>query len=170
MTRARRRLVLALQAGAILTLACQAHARPWLLWNATASAPVGLYAVQPEARPRVGELLVVSPGPALAGWMVERGYIGRNVPLVKRVAAVAGAQVCRVGGEVSIDGRPAAMALSRDHLERPLPGWSGCRTLEPTQIFLLNAAPASLDGRYFGPTSAAAVVGRAVPVWLQRGR
>ena len=163
-------LVLGLQTSAILALACQEQARPWLLWNATASAPVGLYAVQPDPRPRVGDLVVVRPVPALARWMVERRYIGRDVPLVKRVAAVPGARVCRSGPQISVAGEAAATALSQDHLGRGLPVWSGCRTLGPGQLFLLNVAPASLDGRYFGPTSTAAVVGRAVPLWLQRKR
>ena len=170
MTKARRLLVIGLQASAILALACQEHARPWLLWNATASAPIGLYAVQPDPRPKVGELVVVRPDPALARWMVERRYIGRDVPLVKRVAAVSGARVCRSSVEISIDGRAAATALSRDHLGRALPVWSGCRALRASQLFLLNAASASLDGRYFGRTPITSVVGRAVPLWLQGTR
>ena len=170
MTKARRLLVIGLQASAILALACQEHARPWLLWNATASAPIGLYAVQPEPRPKVGDLLVVRPDPAFARWMVERRYIGRDVPLVKRVAAVAGACVCRSGVQISIDDQAAATALTRDHLGRGLPIWSGCRALGAGQLFLLNAAPASLDGRYFGPTPITAAIGRAIPLWLQVGR
>ena len=111
MTRTRRAPVLALQAGAILALVGQTHARPVLVWNATASAPVGLYSVQPDAHPRPGELVVVHADPVLAAWMVNRGYIGRGVPLVKRVAATAGARVCRAGVPVRIDGRAAAPAL-----------------------------------------------------------
>ena len=170
MTKARQLLVLGLQASAILGLAGAAYAHPWLLWNATASAPIGLYAVQPVTRPKVGELVVVRPDPALARWMVERRYIGRDVPLVKRVAAVSGARVCRSSVEISIDGRAAATALSRDHLGRALPVWSGCRALGPGELFLLNAAHTSLDGRYFGPTLTTAVVGHAVPLWLQGTR
>ena len=170
MTKARRLLVLGLQAGAVLALACRQQARPWLLWNATASAPIGLYAVQPDPRPKVGDLLVIRPDPALARWMVERRYIGHDVPLVKGAAAATGACVCRFGMAVTIDDQAAATALSSDHLGRALPVWSGCRALGPGQIFLLNAAPASLDGRYFGPTPVTAVVGRAVPLWLQARR
>ena len=170
MTRPRRLLVLGLQASAMLALAGVAYVHPRLLWNATASAPVGLYAVQPDARPKVGDLVVVRPDPALARWMVERRYIGRDVPLVKRVAADKGARVCRSGAAVSIDGRAVGAALSRDHLGRALPVWSGCRALAAGQLFLLNAAPASRDGRYFGPTPTTAVVGRAVPLWLQARR
>lgn len=170
MKKARRRFVLGLQASAILALAGATYVHPRLLWNATASAPIGLYSVQPNPRPKVGELVVVRPDPALAGWMVERRYIGRDVPLVKRVAAVSGARVCRASVEISIDGRAAATALSRDHLGRGLPVWSGCHALRAGQLFLLNAAPTSLDGRYFGPTPITSVVGRAVPLWLQGTR
>ena len=170
MTKARRLLVIGLQASAILVLVGVTDVQPRLLWNATASAPIGLYAVQPVARPKVGDLVVVRPDPALARWMVQRGYIGRDVPLVKRVAAVTGARFCRSGVHVTIDDQAAATALMRDHLGRGLPVWSGCRALGASQLFLLNAAPASLDGRYFGPTPTTTVVGRAVPLWLQRRR
>ena len=167
MTRPRRLLVLGLEASAIVALVGAADMQPRLLWNATASAPIGLYAVQRDPRPKVGELVVVRPDPTLARWMVERRYIGRDVPLVKRVAAVAGACVCRSGVQISIDEQAAATALTRDHLGRGLPIWSGCRALGAGQLFLLNAAPASLDGRYFGPTPITAAIGRAVPLWLQ---
>ena len=167
MTRPHRLLVLGIQASSILALVGAVYVQPRLLWNATASAPLGLYALQLDPRPEVGDLVVVRPNPALARWMVERRYIGRDVPLVKRVAAVAGACVCRSGVQISIDGRAAAPALTRDHLGRGLPVWSGCHALRAGELFLLNAAPTSLDGRYFGPTPIIAVVGRAVPLWLQ---
>ena len=170
MTRPRRLLVLGLQASAIVALLGAAYVRPRLLWNATASAPIGLYAVQPDRHPKVGDLLVVRPNPALARWMIERRYIGPDVPLVKRVAAIPGARVCRSGVDVSIDGRAVATASKQDHLGRALPVWSGCHALGAGELFLLNAASASLDGRYFGPTPTTAVVGRAVPLWLQARR
>ena len=159
-----------LMAVALIVLAGVRPTRPLLLWNATASAPIGLYAVRLDRRPSVGELVVVRPDPALARWMVARRYIGYGVPLVKRVAAADGARVCRSGVRISIDGRPAAMALVRDRLGRPLPAWRGCRQLQAGQLFLLNTVPTSLDGRYFGPSASSAVVGRAVPLWLQRRR
>ena len=168
--RSRRLLVLGLQASAIVALVGAADVHPRLLWNATASTPIGLYAVQPDPHPKVGDLVVVRPSPALARWMVERRYIGRDVPLVKLVAADRGARVCRSGAAVSIDGRAVGAALSRDHLGRALPVWSGCRALATGELFFLNAAPTSLDGRYFGPTPTTAVVGRAVPLWLQARR
>ncbi|MBV8103395.1 MAG: S26 family signal peptidase [Hyphomicrobiales bacterium] len=33
------------------------------------------------------------------------------------------------------------------------------------EVFLMNAAADSLDGRYFGPLPAASIIGRAAPLW-----
>ena len=170
MTVARRARLIGVQLCAVMSLSRDARARPLLLWNATASAPIGLYLVRSDPSPTVGDLIVVRPDLALSEWMVARRYIGQGVPLVKRVAAADGAEVCRLGARVTIDQRLSALALDRDRLGRPLPNWRGCYRLKVGQVFLLNAAPTSLDGRYFGPTSVTAVIGRASPVWLRSGR
>ncbi len=170
MTASRRARLIGVQLCAVMALTRDAHARPLLLWNATASAPIGLYLVRPDPSPAVDDLLVVRPDPALSRWMAARRYIGVGVPLVKHVAASVGALVCRSGARITIDQRVSAVALDRDHLGRPLPNWRGCHQLKVGQVFLLNAAPTSLDGRYFGPTSVPAVIGRARPLWLKVGR
>src|SRR3546814_15964061 len=55
---------------------------------------------------------------------------------------------------------------SSDLLGRPLPRWSGCHTLGPSEVFLMNpTVPDSLDGRYFGPLPTTALVARAEPLW-----
>jgi len=49
---------------------------------------------------------------------------------------------------------------------RPLPVWQGCRIIGEDEIFVMNwQSEDSLDGRYFGPLPASAVIGRVVPVW-----
>lgn len=138
---------------------------PRVVWNASASAPLGLYRIQPDRDPPLGALVAVAPPERLGRWMAERGYLGNEMPLLKHVAAGAGQRVCRIGGVVSVDARPVAVALTRDRLGRPLPVWQGCRTLAAGELLLLNPAhPNSLDGRYFGPLSASAVLGRALPI------
>ena len=138
---------------------------PRIIWNASASVPIGLYRVTPESDPPVGALVAITRPERLARWMVERGYIGENVPLLKHVVGKSGARVCRIGDAVSVDGRPLATALASDRLGRPLPIWQGCRTLRGGELFLLNPAhPDSLDGRYFGPLPADAVLGRVHPI------
>ena len=138
---------------------------PRVIWNASASAPLGLYRIQPERDPPRGALVAVAPPERLSRWMAERGYLGKNVPLLKHVAAKAGQRICRIGGVVSVDARPIAVALTRDRLRRPLPVWRGCRTLAAGELLLLNPDHAdSLDGRYFGPLPASTVLGRATPI------
>lgn len=138
---------------------------PRVIWNASASAPLGLYRIEPERDPPLGTLVAVAPPAPLGRWMAARGYLGDGVPLLKHVAAKAGQRVCRIGRVVSVDGRPVVVALGRDRIGRPLPVWQGCRSLAAGEMLLLNPAhPDSLDGRYFGPLPASTVLGRAIPI------
>lgn len=163
---------LAATSAAAIAVAFTAVARaPALVWNASASVPVGLYRVQPIGRPRVGDLVVVRPPEALARFLVDGGYLPRGVPLLKRVAALSGQRVCRAGLAITVDGVLLGAAIERDRRGRPLPVWQGCQVLGPDQLFLLNPErPDSLDGRYFGPLPLASVMGRARPLWTDEGR
>ncbi len=141
---------------------------PRFIWNASASAPIGLYRIHPDRDPAIGALVAVTPPERLARWLSARGYLPEGVPLLKHVAAKAGQRVCREGAVVSVDARRVAVARARDGRGRPLPVWRGCRTLQPGELLLLNpSVPDSLDGRYFGPLPASAVIGRATPLHLR---
>lgn len=137
-----------------------------LVWNVSASVPVGLYRIVPDAAPRRGDLVALRPSPPLARYMAARRYVEAGSLLVKPIAAVAGQRVCRAGLTVTIDGASVATALVTDSKRRPLPTWTGCRRLRPGTVFLLApTVPASFDGRYFGPIATSSIVGRAVPLW-----
>ena len=137
-----------------------------LVWNASASTPIGLYSIAPADRFEVTNLVAVRAPEPLAAFMVERGYIGRSVPLMKRVAGVPGQQVCRRDHVITIDGVPIGDALERDHLGRSLPTWQGCHRIAEGELFLMNwSVRDSLDGRYFGPLPTSTVIGRATPLW-----
>ena len=139
---------------------------PLLIWNASASVPVGLYAVEPPIGLRVADLVVVRPPEPLAEFLADRAYLPRGVPLLKHILALSGQSVCRDALAVTIDGTAVGAARERDSRGRPLPSWSGCRILREDEVFLLNPRSAeSLDGRYFGPQPASSVIGRAFPVW-----
>ena len=142
------------------------HPAPRLIWNASASVPIGLYALRPAGALRVGELVVVAPPEPLADFLDERRYLPKGVPLLKRILALPGQVVCRTGRTVTVDGTVMGEALDRDHLGRPLPVWQGCHRVADGEVFLMNRQPAdSLDGRYFGALPAATIVGRAEPLW-----
>lgn len=152
---------------AIVTASASLHVAPRLLWNETASVPIGLYRVQPGSALHVGDITAIRLPDRLALLLSSRGYLPFGIPLLKPVAALPGQNVCRAKDSVTIDGDHAGDALDNDHRGRPLPVWQGCRRLSPGEIFVMNPAePRSLDGRYFGPLPASAVIGRAVPLWL----
>jgi conjugative transfer signal peptidase TraF len=157
-------------AGAIVVTAF-INPLPRLMWNATASVPTGLYAIDPAADRQLGELVAVMPPVQLAGFLADGGYLPKGVPLLKHVAAMPDQRVCRLGVVVSVDGRPIGLAREQDRRGRLLPSWSGCRVIAQGELFLMNPdAPDSLDGRYFGPLPASSVLGRATPLWTDPPR
>jgi conjugative transfer signal peptidase TraF len=142
---------------------------PWLIWNASASVPIGLYAIHTVGALRVGDLVVATPPEPLASFLADRSYLPRGVPLVKHVAALPGQSVCRNGLTVTVDTVAVGEARERDSRHRPLPLWQGCRLIAVGQVFVMNAQSAdSLDGRYFGPLPAVSIIGRAIPLWINR--
>jgi conjugative transfer signal peptidase TraF len=144
---------------------------PRLIWNASASVPIGLYAVRPAGALHVDELLVVMPPEPLATFLDERRYLPRGVPLLKHVLALPGQTVCRSDRTITVDGVAVGEALDRDHLSCPLPIWRGCRVVGAGDVFLMNRqSEDSLDGRYFGPLPSTTIVGRADPLWTDQER
>ena len=70
---------------------------PRLIWNASASTPIGLYAVRPPGALRDTELVAVMPPEPVASFLADGGYLPRGVPLMKRVLALPGQSVGRHG-------------------------------------------------------------------------
>ena len=169
----RRPVIVATTLIAVGTFALTAIWRPvpMLLWNASASVPIGLYAVHPTGTLTGGELVVAMPPEPLATFLADGRYLPKGLPLIKYITALPGQRVCRDGLGITIDGLSRAIARRADHVGRTLPIWSGCRIIGWGEVFLLNARePASLDGRYFGPLPSSSVVGRAVPLWTMGRR
>jgi len=139
---------------------------PLYIWNASNSVPIGLYRVQPATRLAVTELVAVQPPDLLAAFLDLNGYLPIGVPMLKRVLALPGQTVCRNGRTITVDGIEVGDAQERDGRGRPLPVWHGCRVIADGDVFVMNWQSAdSLDGRYFGPLPASAIIGRAAPVW-----
>lgn len=162
-----RSIVIAMLAGVALLAApaFSGHA-PRFIWNASASLPVGLYRITPVGRIKVTDMVAVLPPEPLADFLAGRGYIARNVPLIKRVLALPSATVCRQGRTILAYDHAYGEARERDTLGRDLPSWQGCRQIGEGEVFLMNwDATDSFDGRYFGPLPASSIVARLVPVW-----
>jgi conjugative transfer signal peptidase TraF len=168
----RRRAIWALIAAAaagLMLLPAVVPSTPVLVWNASASVPIGLYTVHRHGALHVGDIVIARPREPLAAWLDARRSLPEGVPLVKPIAALAGQTVCRIGDTVSVDGKTLAIAQDRDQRGRPLPVWQGCHQLGSNQVFLMNPArPDSLDGRYFGPFPVSTVIGWATPLWIPK--
>jgi conjugative transfer signal peptidase TraF len=161
-------LILVQMLGSLMLISVSAAINwtPVLIWNASASVPIGLYYVQPEDHLAILDLVVVTPPEPVAWLLAERDYLPLGVPLLKQVLALPGRTVCRNHLAIMIDGVVMSFARERDHLGRPLPDWQGCRLIADGEVFLMNWQSAdSLDGRYFGPLPDTSILGRAVPLW-----
>ena len=163
--RTRKIIATALAGVSLIGFAKLVKPTPILVWNVSASAPIGLYRVgfEPPAR---GDLVLVRTPESVAEFAAERGYLPRNVPLVKRVAAQPGEHVCAFNEAIVIGGEIVARRLGTDGRGHPLPWWNECRRLGRDEVFLLGGdAAGSFDSRYFGPVTSARVIGRLAPLW-----
>ena len=142
---------------------------PKLVWNASASVPIGLYAIHPIAGIQAGDLVLVVPPDAVARYLAQQGYLPLGVPVLKHVLALPRQSVCRLERTITVDGVAVGDALDRDRQGRGLPDWQGCRIVAPDEVFLMNSRSTfSFDGRYFGPLPASTIVGRAAPLWIKK--
>jgi conjugative transfer signal peptidase TraF len=151
-----------------ITLGTSAFVDPpkTLMWNGSASAPIGLYLVQRADNLDVTDLVAVAAPPLIAQFMADRGYLPMGVPMMKRVLALPGQMVCRHGLDIIAYGSTIGHARERDNAGRKMPVWQGCRHIGDDELFLMNFdVTYSVDGRYFGPVPRGFVIGRALPVW-----
>jgi conjugative transfer signal peptidase TraF len=151
----------------ILAMAASAIPSRRLVWNASASVPIGLY-WRIDDRPQRGDL-VLAWAPLWARRLAdERHYLPLDVPLAKRIAGVEGDIVCADDDAILINGTLVARRLTFDRSGRLLPHWTGCETLGPGAFFLLMPdVLESFDGRYFGTIKRQDIIGRLVPLWTR---
>ena len=155
--------------GVILIGASAGPVHPSLVWNLSASVPIGLYVIDAGA-PRLGDYALTRLPLVMAELASERGYLPNGVALLKKVSAAQSDRACRIGQQIIINGMAMARATATDLSDRPMPVWTGCRHLKAGDVFLLGGGPDSFDSRYFGPVSSGDVIGRATPLamWLFR--
>nr|WP_027062405.1 conjugative transfer signal peptidase TraF [Mesorhizobium loti] len=141
--------------------------------NMTRSYPLGLWRIETLHREvAVGDIIFICP-PITPAFSValERGYIPRGLcpggtgPLIKRVAALARQRVT-IDSRVNIDGRrlDQSEVQAADSQGRALTAFAG-GVVPPSHVFLHSRYSGSYDSRYFGPISAAGILGFARPVF-----
>lgn len=73
--------------GLVLTIVLSP--RPWLVWNASASVPIGLYGVTGAGNIAKGDMVIARVPASWRTRAAARPYIPADVPLVKRVVAIS---------------------------------------------------------------------------------
>ena len=141
----RRRLAIGAAGIALLGLTVAFPPVPRLVWNASQSAPMGLYYLHSGRAPEPGNMVVAWPPAAMRQLAAIRHYLPLHVPLVKRVAATSGDTVCAVRQAIFINGHWVAERRQADGQGRPMPSWRGCVTLRGGAVLLLMDDPASFD-------------------------
>src|SRR3546814_5300719 len=99
-----------------------------------------LYAVDDAAPLARGDMVIARVPIAFRMLAARRHYLPANVPLVKRVAATVGDEVCAVGARVTVNGRLAAKRQTRDGAGRPMPWRSEEHTSELQSLMRISYA------------------------------
>jgi conjugative transfer signal peptidase TraF len=139
-----------------------------LIINRTHSLPVGLYYCS-DVPIKKGSIVLFKPDHSIRPQQLgfDRGYETRELPLLKRVVALAGDVVSVSSSGVTVNGKvlPNSAPLLCDEAGRPLAmAQLDHFTLGTEQAFLMGVTPTSWDSRYFGPVSLARCTGSFVPV------
>lgn len=121
-----------------------------LLYNHTASVPVGFYLRTDEPLAR-GSFVTVRAADVAPAAAAARGFNGPRDRFIKRVAALAGDYVCARGDEMTLNGGLSYERRAYDSTGAALPAWEACRVLGPTEVLILGDTADSFDGRYWGP-------------------
>ena len=141
-------------------LASSPARRPLIIWNASQSAPLGLYQVFAGC-PTRGQLALIRLTNHWSSFANHRGYLPHNVYLLKPLSAISGEWVCRFGSRVFLRDQ-IVRARPSDLFGRLLPIWQGCHKLSAGELFFLARPSGSFDSRYFGPILSSQVVGTAL--------
>ena len=138
---------------------------PKLLYNPSQSAPIGFYKIKSASRfERADHVAAFAPD-----WARElanrRGYLPKDLPLIKQVWAVKGDQICADGRRVSGPNGSVTARFLQDRLGRDMPVFEGCIVLSRDEYFLISidekhGKPYGFDSRYFGPVKLEQILGR----------
>lgn len=148
----------------LLWLPALLNPEPRMVYNPSASAPVGWYRVLPADTYRRGDLVLASLPEEIMRLADARGYLPHDVPVIKTIWAVAGDEYCVSDRIISFSEQPPLRALRADSAGRRMPLLErGCHAVGAGEVFLASVrTDASFDSRYFGPVSTSDVLGLAV--------
>ncbi len=135
--------------------------KPKLLYNPSASAPIGWYNLADKTPPKVGDQVAAYAPDWARNLADERRYLPYEYPMIKTIWASYGTTICAQNNRISVPNYPVIISLSQDSLGRDMPKLSGCFTLQPDEYFLVSPdVQAGFDSRYFGAVRRKNILGR----------
>jgi conjugative transfer signal peptidase TraF len=143
-----------------------------LILNQTPSLPRGLYWLTRDVRIdtlKPGQLVWVQLPEQLEHLAKQRRYLPPHpdAHLLKPVAGRPGDVWCVRAGALFVEERALGPVHTHDSRGRPMPALpERCERLLSDQILVASPQPRSFDARYFGPTPATSILGRAHPVLI----
>lgn len=125
--------------------------RPKLLYNPSASAPIGWYKLQSNVPLKIGKQVAAYAPDWARNLADQRRYLPYDYPMIKTIWASSGTEICTKNNRISVANYPVITSLSQDSLGRDMPKLSGCYTLKADEYFLVSPdVQAGFDSRYFG--------------------
>jgi type IV secretory pathway protease TraF len=141
----------------------------YIVFNHTPSVPVGIYLVDPTAKPSKGDYVVFKVEPQ--DWMILNGMDFGTNRYVKLVGATAGDHVKQNGNDIVLCKNIACDAFeilatrSAKHVKSlQIPELTLPNTIPEKQIMVFGVTEYAMDSRYFGPVDSANIYGMARPV------
>ncbi len=136
-----------------------------LIYNPSTSAPKGFYWIDSRTAFHRNDFVAAFPPEDAQILASDRGYLPKNLPVLKTIYGVEGDRVCAENGAVFINETRVVDVLENDSLGRKMPLQNGCLQLKAGEFFLLSTQiPNSFDSRYFGPVGEDRILGVATPL------
>ncbi|GHV31309.1 conjugal transfer protein TraF [Synergistales bacterium] len=97
---------------------------------------------------------------------VERGYVNRKEPMLKRISGIPGDTIVLDGNCLIVNGETTKITVaSADYYGGKLRAWPTPITLSPDCYWLISDPERGFDSRYFGPVNRSAFTHKAYPVF-----
>ena len=136
-----------------------------LIYNRTASLPIGWYWVERSVKPVRGDMVAFPVPVSVKGLVHERRYLPDGAYLVKMVVGMAGDFVCMQDGVFTVNDAVVGSVLTTDSAGRALPRVDVCEQVAPGEIYVASGHPRSFDSRAFGAVKAAEIRGKVTRLW-----
>ncbi|WP_333594543.1 S26 family signal peptidase [Anaerospora hongkongensis] len=137
-----------------------------LVYNRTASLPLGWYLKMPLGTYQVGDIVAFQPPGDAKALAVERGWIRDGELLMKKIGALENMPWQIDGnGNFFVADMYIGPVSEVDRLGRPLPQMHGSYSVKPGSFLPIAFPTGSFDGRYYGDVPLGNIQYKVIPLF-----